>query len=797
MPESVAAFKLTSTDPNYRQRRARFYDITANPDALAAAVEEYDIEKWEKIDLLYRSLVAIMFSCVPQSGHPGGSVSSGRIVLSLLLNTMAYDFTAPDRPDNDLISYAAGHKATGLYAAWALRNELIRIGDPSLLTADENRQLRLEDLLGFRRNPTNETPLFKKFNAKPLDGHPTPQVPFIKHATGPSGVGDPAAFGLAAGALDIYPNDPPRVNVLEGEGGMTAGRVHEALATAASSNIWNLCLHVDFNQASIDSDKVCADDHGPGDYVQWDPRELTLFHDWNTIDVPNGFDFRQILAAQKAVRTLDNGQPTAIIYHTVKGWRYGIEGAKSHGAGHKFASEEYHKSLADLESTFGVRVPRFEGEKTRARIEQFYYDTLMTIRKILENNPDLTEFAARRVATAREAVDTRKRKPHAKAPHLDTLYTDKSIDPAKPPESLQYKPGDAVTLRAALGTTLGELNRSTGGAFIAAAADLAGSTSISSANKHFPQGFYNAKTNPESRLHAVGGICEDAMGAFMSGISSFESHIGVSSSYGAFIAAMEHVPARAHAIGQQMKELSTGRPYNTWMLVCAHAGAKTGEDGPTHADPQPLQLLQECFPGKTMITLTPWDAREMWPMVVTALRHRPAVLAPFVTRPADTIVDREALRLPPAISAAKGVYALRTADPTAKQYNGTLVLQGNAVATIFMQEVLPRLDKAGFNFNVYYVASVELFNLLPQEERDRIFPEKLAFESMGITDFTLPTLYRWVRSDDGLRRTLHPFRGGHFLGSGAAAKVLEEAGIHADGQWKAISEYAQAFEKRG
>ncbi len=35
------------------------------------------------------------------------------------------------------------------------------------------------------------------------------------------------------------------------------------------------------------------------------------------------------------------------------------------------------------------------------------------------------------------------------------------------------------------------------------------------------------------------------------------------------------------------------------ILVCAHAGLKTGEDGPTHADPQPLQLLQENFPAGT------------------------------------------------------------------------------------------------------------------------------------------------------------------------------------------------------
>jgi len=28
--------------------------------------------------------------------------------------------------------------------------------------------------------------------------------------------------------------------------------------------------------------------------------------------------------------------PTAIVYRTIKGWQYGIEGRGSHGAGHKF-----------------------------------------------------------------------------------------------------------------------------------------------------------------------------------------------------------------------------------------------------------------------------------------------------------------------------------------------------------------------------------------------------------------------------------------------------------------------------
>jgi transketolase len=91
---------------------------------------------------------------------------------------MDYDTALPDRHDADVISYAAGHKALGLYALWALRNEIVRIGAPDLLAADEHLQLRLEDLLGFRKNPVAMTVLQKKLRVKALDGHPTPATPF-------------------------------------------------------------------------------------------------------------------------------------------------------------------------------------------------------------------------------------------------------------------------------------------------------------------------------------------------------------------------------------------------------------------------------------------------------------------------------------------------------------------------------------------------------------------------------------------------------------------------------------------
>jgi len=248
-------------------RRGTYTDISKKMKAKGLSGEEKTV--FENFDLIYRSLCALLYNYVPASGHPGGSISSGRFVEGILFGAMDYDVSNPDREDADLISYAAGHKALGLYSMWALRNEVIRIGAPELLPKEDRYQLRLEDLLGFRRNPITKTPLFSRFRSKPLDGHPTPATPFLRLSTGASGVGVAASFGLAFGAMDYYGKDAPRVHVVEGEGGMTPGRVSEAMAAAGTASLKNIILHVDWNQASIDSNRVCRDGENPGDYVQW------------------------------------------------------------------------------------------------------------------------------------------------------------------------------------------------------------------------------------------------------------------------------------------------------------------------------------------------------------------------------------------------------------------------------------------------------------------------------------------------------------------------------------------------
>jgi hypothetical protein len=65
------------------------------------------------------------------------------------------------------------------------------------------------------------------------------------------------------------------------------------------------------------------------------PPKLAYLHDWSVVEVPNGFDFTQIAWAHQRAIDLEYGQPTAIVYRTTKGWKYGLEGKAFHAAGHK------------------------------------------------------------------------------------------------------------------------------------------------------------------------------------------------------------------------------------------------------------------------------------------------------------------------------------------------------------------------------------------------------------------------------------------------------------------------------
>jgi transketolase len=522
--------------------------------------------------------------------------------------------------------------------------------------------------------------------------------------------------------------------------------------------------------------------------------ELFHLHDWNVVEVADGRDVQQVITAQTRASTFENGQPTAIVYRTTKGWLYGVEGRASHGAGHKLCSDAFYSALAPLTAKADITLPSCDASGHRCEMgdhgaevmEECFYDALLLVRRVLEQDrPTVDEMAARLVA-ARERLDERRRGPRDGAPRVDAVYA--LAEKGDTPEALRLEPGSVSTLRAQLGKALQQYNAASGGALLVGAADLLASTSVNLAASNLGEGYWNAIENPGARTLSIGGICEDAMAGILSGLSSFGHHVGVGSSYGAFLAPLGHVAARLHAIGSQAR--APQGPWSPMILVCAHAGLKTGEDGPTHADPQALQLLQGNFPRGTSITLTPWDPQEIWPLLAAALRHRPALIAPFVTRPGETVPDRAALGLAPPEAAVTGVYLLR--KPKGEGH-GTVVLQESAVTFAFVEGALPLLEKEGLDPWVYSVVSAELFDLLPPEEQKALFPEERAAEAMGITGFTLPTMDRWIHSDLGRAHTLHPYRRGHYLGSGQGPMVLAEAGLDGASQARAIKAYVESL----
>ena len=64
--------------PSTGSKRAVWINIAERSGDLPAIGLD-ELNAFEFFDLVYRSLVAILFNFVPGSGHPGGSISSGQV----------------------------------------------------------------------------------------------------------------------------------------------------------------------------------------------------------------------------------------------------------------------------------------------------------------------------------------------------------------------------------------------------------------------------------------------------------------------------------------------------------------------------------------------------------------------------------------------------------------------------------------------------------------------------------------------------------------------------------------------
>ena len=257
---------------------------------------------------------------------------------------------------------------------------------------------------------------------------------------------------------------------------------------------------------------------------------------------------------------------------------------------------------------------------------------------------------AARLAAARERLDARDRAPAARrAARREPCYeaaAQVAPAPRRPRTSCASSPAPSPRCAASSAARSTTSTRPRGGAFLVAAADLLGSTSVNTIAAGFADGFWNARTEPGrapalDRRHLRGRHGRRPLAASPPSATTSASARPTAPSWRRSAtsrrACTPSAPRRARP--------SPASPYKPMILVCAHAGLKTGEDGPTHADPQPLQLLQENFPRGTAITLTPVGAAgDLDAARRRRCAQRPAVIAPFVTRPNETVLDRAGAR---------------------------------------------------------------------------------------------------------------------------------------------------------
>jgi transketolase len=242
------------------------------------------------------------------SGHPTTCMSCADIMSVLFFHEMRFDPKNPKARNVDEFVMSKGHAAPILWAA-----------------LKEAGAIR-EDLLSLRKIDS------------PLEGHPTPNSPWVKVATGSLGQGLSAAVGIAlAKRMDGLAS---RVYCLLGDGETAEGSVWEAAQMASFNKLDSLCAIVDVNRLGQSGPTMLQ--HNIDSYLA----KFAAF-DWHAIGI-DGHNIDEIKAALDKARAT-KGRPTAIIAKTQKGRGVSFLEAKDswHGKPVK-KGDELQKALAEV-----------------------------------------------------------------------------------------------------------------------------------------------------------------------------------------------------------------------------------------------------------------------------------------------------------------------------------------------------------------------------------------------------------------------------------------------------------------
>lgn len=286
-------------------------------DVKAIEMKEPEVEFLESMAARLR-IDSVRATTEAGSGHPTSCASAAEIMAALFFSVMRYDPANPKNPNNDLFVLSKGHAAPILYAAWA---------EAGLFPVDH--------LLTLRRLDSD------------LEGHPTPELPFVDVATGSLGQGLSVAIGMALNAKRLERQEQ-HIYVLLGDGESAEGSVWEAAQVAAAYQLDNLCATVDVNRLGQSQPTLWGYDleaHGE----RWEAQG------WQALTV-DGHNVPELLQAYERFKTT-SGRPTVILARTIKGKGFpGIED-----------KEGYHGRALDRSTAQGVIIVRSNAKSSPTR----------------------------------------------------------------------------------------------------------------------------------------------------------------------------------------------------------------------------------------------------------------------------------------------------------------------------------------------------------------------------------------------------------------------------------------------
>ncbi|HLK63847.1 MAG TPA: 1-deoxy-D-xylulose-5-phosphate synthase N-terminal domain-containing protein [Bryobacteraceae bacterium] len=680
--EPGALEALSACEPERRQYHAEggaYLNLRGLPLEPLPEIDE------DKIASLCRIARGFAFAAVDaaQSGHPGGSSSKTEQVLTLLLSgALAFDPRNPKHPGRDRVVWSAGHCTPLFHALLSLIYESLRQKGVVLSQEAEHAAVYPEQLPRFRRwgGPS---------------GHVESTYALADTSTGSSGHGFSAGLGFAL--LHRSCGLATRAFVIAGDAETEEGMSYEARNLASNLGVRNLTVLLDYNRFGIDGPIAEA---LPFPYLNhW------FSQGWNIIEA-DGHNVRELAYAYRLAAQGIGDRPTVVIAHTTKGLAYGRlrDSADSHGTPLKH--DEYVEAMRAL----GFAIPGVAGN-TAADI-RVVVDSLAARER---------DYLAARLEASAAAITPEPELVHrmetalAGRPIAD--YTSFVRPDVLPPE-LVFKEGDSVPTRKATEAWFAWAMKHTA-FFYVGAGDLMKSILTGKA-----ESVYGIQTRDNVLGRGLRfGIAEQNMAQMSTAIGQDVLPGGFRpmtafATYGVF------TPMMANGVRMTLinNELNP-QARSFFIMLAAHDGPETGEDGPTHHGLFWMSLFT-AYPG--IKVYKPLDANEAIEMLFyAATRGEPIVLS--AVRPGTPVLHRGD-GVPPAREAIYGAYVFKPFRQNGKPKKVLAIAGGQVMANVLT--ILPELEEQ-HDVKIVAVTSPQLYEELrhtdPQKASAILSDEERAY----------------------------------------------------------------------